>query len=126
MKANHCVKHPVTIRTWITDEGKIGPDDDADLISIALLTKCDELYQNVHLVRRAIGQMTSLRMRASDIVRDKIKIKLSSLAKNYILEQEVDIPDLGSVKILKVKEIYTTPILVDKKYVNRVINKEVY
>jgi hypothetical protein len=126
LRSNDCQKHPVTIRTWITDESKIGPDDDADLISIALLTKSEELYQNIPLVRKSISQMTSLRMRASDFVREMIKNNLSKMGKNASLEQEIEIKDLGSVKILKVKDILTTPIIVDKKYVNRLIKKEVY
>jgi hypothetical protein len=126
LKSNDCHKHPVTIRTWITDESKIGPDDNADLISIALLTKSEELYQNIPLVRKSISQMTSLRMRASDFVREMIKNNLSKMAKNSPLEQEIEIKDLGSVKILKVKEILTNPIIVDKRYVNRLIKKEVY
>jgi hypothetical protein len=126
LNSNDCHKHPVTIRTWITDESKIGPDDDADLISIALLTKSEELYQNIPLVRKSISQMTSLRMRASDFVREMIKNSLSKMAKNSSLEQEIEIKDLGSVKILKVKEIFTNPIIVDKRYVNRLIKKEVY
>lgn len=126
LRSNDCQKHPVTIRTWITDESKIGPDDDADLISIALLTKSEELYQNIPIVRKSISQMTSLRMRASDFVREMIKNNLSKMGKNASLEQEIEIKDLGSVKILKVKDILTTPIIVDKKYVNRLIKKEVY
>ena len=70
--------------------------------------------------------MTSLRMRASDFVREMIKNNLSKMGKNASLEQEIEIKDLGSVKILKVKDILTTPIIVDKKYVNRLIKKEVY
>ena len=65
-------------------------------------------------------------MRASDFVREMIKNNLSKMGKNASLEQEIEIKDLGSVKILKVKEILSNPIVVDKKYVNRLIKKEVY
>ena len=46
LRNNDCKKHEVTIRTWLQDESKIGPDDDADLISIALLTGSNLLNDN--------------------------------------------------------------------------------
>ena len=43
LRKHDCKKHEATIRNWLQDENRIGPDDDADLISIALLTDSKSL-----------------------------------------------------------------------------------
>lgn len=120
-----CKKHEVTIRTWLQDDNKIGPDDDADLISIALLAESELLNKNVATVRKAISQMTSWRMRASDMVRDKIKNKLMVIARQPIINSSVEIQDLGRVEILKVSELKKESEEIDKKFVNRLLKKEI-
>lgn len=124
LKKYNCTKHPVTIKTWLQDDNRIGPEDDEDLISIALLTQSNELYENILTVRKAISQMISWRMKASDLVREKIKTKLLTIAKQPIINTSIEIPDLGRVEILKVIELKKDTEEIDKKYIHRLISKE--
>ena len=119
-----CIKHEATIKTWLQDDARIGPDDDADLISIALLTNSERLNDNIANVRKAISKMISWRMRASDLVRDKIKDKLMAIANPSIINSSIEIQDLGKVDILKIREVKNEGEEIDKKYVNRLLQKE--
>ena len=125
LKEYECKRHEVTIRTWLQDDNRIGPDDDTDLISIALLTNSELLNENISIVRKAISQMTSWRMRASDFVRDKIKNKLLEIARTSIINSSIEIQDLGRVEILKICELKKESEEIDKKYVHRLIPKDV-
>lgn len=119
-----CKKHEVTIRTWLQDDNRIGPDNDADLISIALLAESELLNENISTVRKAISQMTSWRMKASDLVRDKIKNKLLEIADNSIVNTSIEIKDLGRVEFLKISELKKESEEIDKRFVHRLIPKE--
>ncbi len=89
-----------------------------------MLTQSEELYENISLVRKAISQMVSWRMQASDLVREKIKEKLLEIAKHSIINSSIEISELGRVEILKVYELKKESEEIDKKYVNRLIAKE--
>lgn len=121
-----CIKHEATIRTWLQDENRIGPDDDSDLISIALLSNSELLNENINTVRKAISQMTSWRMKASDSVRDKIKNKLLQIADNSIVNSSIEIQDLGTVAFLKISELKMETEEIDKRYIHRLIQKEIF
>ncbi|MCF6158536.1 MAG: hypothetical protein E3K32_08160 [wastewater metagenome] len=125
MRKYECKRHEVTIRIWLQDDNIIGPDDDTDLICIALLTNTELLFENISTVRKAISQMTSWRMRASDFVRDRIKNKLLELAQASIINSSIEIQDLGRVDILKICELKKESEDIDKKYVHRLIQKDV-
>ncbi|HMJ46573.1 MAG TPA: DrmE family protein [Ferruginibacter sp.] len=125
LRKNDCKKHPVTIRTWLQDETRIGPDDNADLISIALLTDSNHLNDNIHTVREAISKMTGWRMKASDFIADKIKSQIHEFADSSIINKKISIEGLGSVIVLKVIEVSNIWENIDTKYVNRLIQKEI-
>lgn len=120
-----CKKHPYTIKNWMQDDSLIGPDSDDDLRSIGMLAQSVLLFENIKSVREAINQMTSLRFQAAAIVRDKIKNKLIEVAKHSIVNSPIEIPDLGRVEILKVNELKKETEEIDKKYVHRLIAKEI-
>jgi hypothetical protein len=120
-----CKRRPSTIKNWLQDDNMIGPEDDADLISIALLTGSEELNENILTTRKAISQMTSWRMRASDLVREKIKAKLLVIAKHSIINTSIEIADLGRVEILKISELKKEAEEIDKKFAHHLIAKEI-
>ncbi len=124
LKKNGCVKDAVTIRTWLQDEARIGPDDDADLINIAILTNSTHLGDNIKTVREAIKKMKGWRMEASDYIMDKIKTQIHEFADNTIINKRIPIEGLGSVNILKVYEVSNDWENVDAKFVNKLIKKE--
>jgi hypothetical protein len=125
LRKNDCKKHEVTIRTWLQDENRIGPNDNADLISIALLTNSNLLNDNINTVREAIRKMTGWRMKASDFITDKIKAQIHEFADSSIVNQRILIEGLGSVIVLKVIEASNVWENIDVRYVNRILQKEI-
>lgn len=124
LRKHGCKKHEVTIRTWLQDENRIGPDDDADLISIALMADSKLLYDNIGKVREAIRKMTGWRMRASDFISDAIEARIHEFADNSLINKKLPINGLGSVTVLKITEISNVWENIDVRYVNRLIQKD--
>lgn len=120
-----CIKHEVTIKTWLQDEARIGPDDDSDLISIALLTNSELLNENIKKVRESITKMKGLRHDASEFIINKIKAQIHTFADSSIINKKVTIEGLGSVFILKVVEVSNGFENIDVKFVNRLLEKEI-
>lgn len=125
LRKNDCKKHEVTIKTWLQDESRIGPDDNADLISIALLTNSNLLNDNITTVREAIRKMTGWRMKASDSITDKIKAQIHEFADSSIINKKILVEGLGSVIVLKVIEVSNVWENIDVRYVNRLLQKEI-
>jgi len=125
LRKNNCNKHEVTIRSWLQDESRIGPDDNADLISIALLTNSNLLNDNINTVRKAIKKMTGWRMKASDFITDKIKTKIHEFADSSIVNKKISVEGLGNVIFLKVIEVSNVWENIDVRYVNRLLQKEI-
>jgi len=125
LRKNDCKKHEVTIRTWLQDESRIGPDDNADLISIALMTNSNPLLDNINTVREAIRKMTGWRMKASDFITDKIKAQIHEFADSSIINKKISVEGLGSVIVLKVIEVSNSWENIDVRYVNRLLQKEI-
>lgn len=126
LRKNDCKKHEVTIKAWLQDENRIGPDDDADLISIALLTNSNLLNDNINTVREAIRKMTGWRMKASDLITDKIKSQIHKFADITVINKKIPVEGLGSVNVLKVIEVSNMWENIDVRYVNRLLQKENY
>jgi len=124
LRRNGCERTEPTIRNWLQDDDIIGPEDDADLRSIALMAQSSKLLNNIATVREAIKQMTSWRFKASNIVRDKIKNKLTGIANNTVINSQFEIQPLGSVDILKVIGKNNTLQDVDKRVINRLLRRE--
>ena len=125
LRKNDCKKHEVTIRTWLQDESRIGPDDDADLISIALLAKSELLSDNIKRVRDSITKMKGWRHNASDFVISKIKAQIHQYADSSVINKQISIEGLGSVFVLKVIEVSNVWENIDVSYVNRLLQKEI-
>lgn len=124
LSRNGCRRTEATIRNWLQDDDIIGPEDDADLKSIALMTQSSKLLNNIATVREAIKQMTSWRFKASSIVRDMIKNKLTGIANNTVINSQFEIQPLGSVDILKVVGKNNKLQDVDKRFINRLLRRE--
>ena len=125
LRKNDCKKHGVTIRAWLQDESRIGPNDNADLISIASLTNSNLLNDNISIVREAIRKMTGWRMRASGFITDKIKSQIHEFADSSIINKNISVEGLGSVIVLKVIEVSNVWQNIDVRYVNRLLQKEI-
>ncbi|MCW4001531.1 MAG: DrmE family protein [Candidatus Bathyarchaeota archaeon] len=124
LRNNDCKKHEVTIRTWLQDENRIGPNDDSDLISIAIVTNSQELLDNISKVRDSIRKMVGWRMKASDYISNQIKSQIHNIIDESLINSKVEIEGLGSVTILKVGSISNNWEEIDIRFVNRLIEKE--
>ena len=125
LREHDCQKHEVTIRTWLQDENRIGPDDDSDLISIALLTNSDLLNDNISTVREAIRKMTGWRMKAADAIIKKIKSKIHEFADSSIVNNTIVLEDLGSLTVLRTTDISKNWESIDGRYTNRLLQKDI-
>lgn len=125
MRIYGCRKQEVTIRTWLQDDNRIGPDDDADLASIARLTNSSVLLNNISKVRSSITKMKGWRHKASDFISERIKSQIFSIANPSLVNSKIDIEGLGSVIILKVKEISKTWQEIDVRYTNRLLKRDI-
>jgi hypothetical protein len=123
LKERGCNRDPVTIRSWLFDDLRIGPRKDDDLISIAILTNGTELYNNIQQVRNAIKQMTSWRMKASDFLIEQLKAKIKSTHATIQVNSVIDFEDLGEVEILEITEINNSHDNIDIRNVNRLLEK---
>jgi hypothetical protein len=124
MRKNGCKKHEGTIKTWLVDENRIGPDDNADLVSIATMTNSQLLKDNIIVVRDSIRKMIGWRMKASDFITERIKSQIHMVADSTIINKRISVEGLGSVIVLKVVEISNVWDNIDIKYVNRLLTKE--
>lgn len=121
--SHNCHRHKVTIKAWLFDENRIGPDSDDDLTSIAKLTKSDLLKNNIISVRNAISKMTGWRMQASSYISEKIKLQISRLTDISLLNNQIVVEGLGTVTFLKVTDISNVWEKIDSRYVNRLLSK---
>lgn len=122
--AQGCKKHRLTIRNWLSDPLIIGPEDDSDLLSIAVVTSSKKLFDNISKVRDSIRTMTGWRMKASDYLAGKIKAQIHEFADNSLINRKTVIDGLGNLNILKVVEISNVWDNIDARYVNRLLQKE--
>jgi hypothetical protein len=123
LKEQGCDRDPVTIRSWLFDDLRIGPRKDDDLIAIAIMTNGTELSDNINQVRAAIRQMTGWRMQASDFVIEQLKAKIKRTHSTIQVNSVIDFEDLGEVEILEITEINNSYDNIDIRNVNRLLEK---
>jgi hypothetical protein len=123
LKEHGCDRDPVTIRSWLFDDLRIGPRKDDDLIAIAIMTNGTELSDNIDQVRAAIRQMTGWRMQASDFVIEQLKGKIRRTHSTIQVNSVIDFEDLGEVEILEITEINNSHDNLDIRNVNRLLEK---
>ncbi len=125
LRGKGCNRDPVTIRSWLFDDLRIGPRKDDDLISIARMTNGTELRNNIQIVRNAIKQMTSWRMKASDFLIEQLKAKIKSTHSTIQVNSIIDFEDLGEVEILEITEISNSHENINIRNVNRLLEKTI-
>ena len=125
LRVQGCKKDEVTIKTWLFDSNRIGPRDDDDLRSIAVMSRSKELLENITTVRSAITQMKGWRHDASDFVIKRIKVEIRDYASSLVINSIMQIEELGTVDILKVKDVNSQWQQIDSRYVNRLLSREI-
>lgn len=124
LRKNGCIRHKATIKTWLQDEMRIGPQNDDDLKCIAKMSNSELLLNNISLVRESIGKMIGLRMKAANYISEIIKQKLHQLIDENLINKEIILEGLGRIVILQVSEISNTWDIIDYKHVNKLLSEE--
>jgi hypothetical protein len=125
LRASGCNKTDAAIRTWLFDINMIGPNDDKDLIAIGKVTQNKELINNIDKVRKSILQMRRWRIQASNHINTQIKLSLSDLIDESLINKEYEINGLGKINVLKIRNIASVWENVDLQYVNKLIQNEI-
>jgi hypothetical protein len=116
------IRHPATIRYWLTDSSQIGPREKDDLILIALITGDKRLEQDVEEVRLAIERLWSTHQVAGNRLRDALLTRLPQvLGKVEENGTRVELGDLGAAWIGEIESIALATELRAPNEINRLL-----
>lgn len=129
LKANGCNRCRATVRKWLFDNGIIMPQSKEDLIAIAISTDDPVLLEMVDGVFEAGKIIKSAHIQAGHFLAEKLKSNLATALAafgnidgfNVWQPIELDIEDIGRIKILKVIDVGKS-VFVDAVNTNRLIN----
>ena len=129
LKANGCNRCRATVRKWLFDNGVIKPQSKEDVIAIARSTDDPVLLEMVDEVFEAGMTIKSAHIQAGHYLAEKLKSNLATALAafgnidgfNVWQPIELDIEDIGRIKILKVIDVGET-VFVDATITNRLID----
>ena len=125
-----CTRGYQAVRSWITDDDMIAPQSKQDLEHIAAVTESGVLKEKLDLVYEAAQTVKSAHVQAGKALSLQLRHKISSALKefgdidpfNLWDPIEMEIEDIGLVKILKITDI-GAPVIVDIADTNRLIGR---
>ena len=125
-----CTRGYQAVRSWITDDDMIAPQSKQDLGHIAAVTESGVLKEKLDLVYEAAQTVKSAHVQAGKALSLQLRNKISSALKefgdidpfNLWDPIEMEIEDIGLVKILKITDI-GAPVIVDIADTNRLIGR---
>jgi hypothetical protein len=129
LKANGCNRCRATVRKWLFDNGVIKPQSKEDVIAIARSTDDPVLLEMVDEVFEAGKTIKSAHIQAGHFLAEKLKSNLATALAafgnidgfNVWQPIELDIEDIGRIKILKVIDVGES-VFVDAANTNRLID----
>lgn len=125
-----CKKEAATIKNWIDNEDMIAPREKEDLQCIADVTGSEVLKELLDDIFDAANTVRNAHIQAGRILSNQLKLKIVDVLKNYgdidafnFWEPiEIDVEDIGIVKILKVIDKGNV-VRVDLSDTNRLIEE---
>lgn len=126
LKLMGCKRHPQTIENWLHDGDIIGPGIITDLDVIAKATQDKELENNMDTVKKAISEVRGAHHQASSFLTQQLiaKLPFTIIKGNYLTPQlTLDIHDFGRVFILRIEEIGSEWIDIEKSNTNRLLRE---
>lgn len=125
-----CTRGYAAVRSWIMDDDMIAPQSKQDLEHIAAVTESGVLKEKLDLVYEAAQTVKSAHVQAGKALSLQLRHKISSALKefgdidpfNLWDPIEMEIEDIGLVKILKITDI-GAPVLVNVADTNRLISR---
>jgi len=125
-----CTRGYQAVRAWITDEDMIAPQSKQDLEHIAVVTGSGVLKEKLNQIYEAAQAVKAAHVQAGRVLSLQLRNRVASALKEYgdidpfniwdPIEMQVD--DIGLVRILKIIDI-GTPVIVDIADTNRLIDE---
>ena len=125
-----CTRGYQAVRSWITDDDMIAPQSKQDLEHIAVVTGSGVLKEKLNQVYEAAQAVKAAHVQAGRVLSLQLRNRVASALKEYgdvdpfniwdPIEMQVD--DVGLVRILKIIDI-GTPVIVDIADTNRLIDE---
>lgn len=125
-----CTRGYQAVRSWITDDDMIAPQSKQDLEHIAVVTGSGVLKEKLDQVYEAAQAVKAAHVQAGRVLSLQLRNRVASALKEYgdidpfniwdPIEMQVD--DVGLVRILKIIDI-GTPVIVDIADTNRLIDE---
>ena len=110
----------ITIRSWLSDEHRIGPRNEKDLEIIAHVSGNQELQERLDDVRRAIKEVRGAHLQAAHFLAQKLIDQVPSLLRQGLVgSHTIDIEDIGQAFVVCVEYINEEDIEVPLTEVNR-------
>lgn len=125
-----CKKNPQTVKGWLTNDDLIIPQDQEDLLNIAAATNDDVLLEQIEEIYAAGREVRIAHTKAGRLLSERLRkniaatlLKMDSLDPFNIWDPiELQIEDIGTVKILKVIDI-GEPVSIEAGNTNRLISE---
>lgn len=123
-----CTRGYQAVKSWLTDEDIIAPQQLADLNHIAEATGSELMREMNEQIFAAARSVKAAHVRAGRILSAQLKTRISSVLENYgdidpfnIWEPiEIDVEDVGTARILKIIDI-GSELVVDITDTNRLL-----
>ena len=130
LQAVGCTRGYQAVRTWITDDDMIAPQSKQDLEHIAAVTESGVLKEKLNEVYDAAQVVKAAHIQAGRVLSLQLRNRVVSALKEYgdidpfnIWDPiEMQIEDVGSIRILKIIDI-GSPVIVDIADTNRLIDE---
>ena len=116
----------VTIRGWLNDEQRIGPQNEKDIDIIARVSGNRELQDQLEYVHRAIKEVRGAHQQAARFLAHKLIAQLPSLLKQGLDSSfhTIEIEDIGQAFVVCVEDIDEKDIEVPITKANRLVKEE--
>ncbi len=130
LKKVGCTRGYQAVRSWITDDDMIAPQSKQDLEHIATVTGSGVLKEKLNQIYEAAQAVKAAHVQAGRVLSLQLRNRIASALNEYgdidpfniwdPIEMQVD--DVGLVRILKIIDI-GTPVIVDIADTNRLIDE---
>lgn len=115
----------ITVRSWLNDDHRIGPQDGKDIEIIAKVCRSREIQEQLDYVRRAIKEVRGAHLQAAHFLAEKLIAQLPSfLTHGGDSSHTIEIEDIGQATVVQIEFIDEEDVSVPLTEVNRLFKDE--
>ena len=115
----------VTVRGWLNDEHRIGPQDERDVEIISQVCRSQQLIEQIDYVRGAIKEVRGAHLQAAHFLAQKLIALIPSILKQGAAETHtIEIEDIGQASVVRIEYIDEEEVAVPPSEVNRLFRNE--